>query len=132
LPAILAGIERAMKSEQWVDPTFIPYPASWLNVEGWSDQIQIEYSPAELVVIRAFNEGLGEQLGLVDESLFVESRAAAIRSFMTFSQKPDWIAKFFPWVRDNTTLPPSVGFDWIISAKGFTNVKGGQHDRKAP
>lgn len=131
LELILAAIERAVKSEQWGDPQFIPHPASWLNAEGWADEIQTEYSAAELTVIRAYNEALGDQIGTVDEALFQESRAAAIRSFTTFSQKPNWIERYFPWVRDNTTLPPGVGFDFLISRKGFGNTSGGQHDRRA-
>lgn len=129
--AMIAGVLRAMKSEQWRDPQFIPHPATWLNAAGWLDEIQTEYSEFELGVIRAFNTALGDQIGTVDESLFQESRAAAIRSFATFSQKPNWIERYFPWVRDNTTLPPGVGFDFLISRKGFGNTSGGQHDRRS-
>lgn len=131
LAAILAGIGRAMTSGQWGDPQFIPYPASWLNAEGWRDEIQTEYSAAERAVIQAFNDALGEQLGAVTDTRFIEARAAAIRDFATFSAKPDFVANFFPWVRDNTTLPPNVGFEWLISRKGFDNVRGGQYTRKS-
>lgn len=131
LTAMIAGIERAMKSEQWRDPKFIPYPATWLGRTSWLDEIQTDYTPAEQAVIQAFNDALGEQLGAVSDALFVESRAAAIRDFTTFSPKPDFLARFFPWVRDNAALPPSVGFDWLISRKGFDTVAGGQHVRKA-
>ena len=71
------------------------------------------------------------RFGAVSEELFVESRAAAIWDFTTFSPKPDFLARFFPWVRDNAALPPSVGFDWLIGGKGFDTVAGGQHVRKA-
>lgn len=131
LTAILAGIERAMTSGTWSDPKFIPHPSTWLGGMRWQDDIQTEYSTAERAVIQAFNDALGEQLGVVSDSPFIESRAAAIREFTTFSDKPDWVARFFPWVRDFTTLPPSVGFDWLISRKGFANAKDGQHTRKA-
>jgi hypothetical protein len=66
----------------------------------------------------------------VPELIFVPSRAAAIGDFRTLSTKPGFVERYFPWVRDNTDLPPSVGFDWIISRKGFANVTGGQHTRK--
>ena len=128
--AMLASIERAMTSGTWSDPKFIPYPASWLNAAGWLDEIQTEYSTAERAVIQAFNDALGEQLGNVAETPFVESRAAAIRDFATFSDKPGFVVRFFPWVRNNTTLPPSVGFDFIISRKGYGNITSGQHARK--
>ena len=41
LATILAGIERAKTSEQWLDAggRFIPYPATWLNARGWEDEI---------------------------------------------------------------------------------------------
>ncbi len=37
---ILAAIETGLKSEEWTKDNgqFIPYPASWLNAEGWEDQ----------------------------------------------------------------------------------------------
>jgi hypothetical protein len=37
---ILAGVERAKTSAEWVkdDGQFIPYPASWLNAKGWLDE----------------------------------------------------------------------------------------------
>lgn len=130
LEAILAGLERAMKSGQWQDPKFIPYPASWLNAAGWMDEVQTEYSDAERAVIQAFNDALGEQLGKIDPSIFSESRAFAIRTFLGLSDKPAFWKRFFPWVRDNTSLPPHVGFDWLISRDGFTKVKGGQHTKR--
>ena len=36
LAVILAGLQRAMPG--WDEPTFIPYPASWLNAGGWDDE----------------------------------------------------------------------------------------------
>lgn len=129
LTAIIAGIERAMTSGQWSDPQFIPHPATWLNGGGWLDEIQTAYGADEQAVIEAFNAALGERIGTVPQ-LFVESRAAAIREFMTFSDKPGFVPRFFPWVRDNVVLPPNVGFDWTISRIGFTNLTSGQHTRK--
>jgi hypothetical protein len=131
LADILSGIERAMKSEQWRDPQFVPHPATWLDAEGWRDEIQIEYAGDELEVIRFFNEALGEQLGTVTETVFVPARAASIRDFMTLSDKPGFVKRYFPWVRENTDLPPGVGFDYLIGRKGFGNVSGGQHTRKS-
>lgn len=130
LTAMIAGIERAMKSEQWTDPKFIPNPATWLGRMDWLDEIRTEYTAAEQAVIQAFNDALGEQLGHVAKTPFVESRAAAIRDFATFSDKPGFVVRFFPWVSKNTTLPPSVGFDFIISRKGYGNITSGQHARK--
>lgn len=39
---IMAAIERAKKSEQWnrENGRFIPYPATWLNAQGWEDELE--------------------------------------------------------------------------------------------
>jgi hypothetical protein len=41
LATMLAKIEQAKKSDDWVKEggKFIPYPATWLNAEGWEDEI---------------------------------------------------------------------------------------------
>jgi hypothetical protein len=38
---ILASIERAKTSDDWIREKgrFIPYPASWLNAQGWEDEL---------------------------------------------------------------------------------------------
>lgn len=40
LATMIATIEQARKSEQWMkeDGQFIPYPATWLNAKGWEDE----------------------------------------------------------------------------------------------
>lgn len=129
---LMAGLERAKTSAQWSNPQFIPHPATWLNAAGWLDELQTEYSDSERAVIRAYNEALGEQTGIVDESVFVEARAGAIRAFV--AHRPDDVdfwKRYFPWVRENVDVPPSAGFDWLISPKGFSNVKGGQHNKRS-
>lgn len=131
LAAILAGIERAKTSGEWADSKFIKHPASWLNAAGWQDEIQTGYSEAELTVIERFNEALGDRLGHVQTTPFLAERADAIRDFVTFSAKPGFVDRFFPWADANVDFPPSVGFDWLISRKGYTNATSGQHSRKA-
>lgn len=39
---IMAAVERAKKSEQWnrENGRFIPYPATWLNAQGWEDELE--------------------------------------------------------------------------------------------
>lgn len=131
LADMLVSLALQAASGGWVDPQFVPHPASWLNAKGWLDEVQAAYSADELAVIDAFNRALGAQLGDVSAALFVPARAAAIREFVTFSQKPGFVEKYFPWVRDNAAIPPHAKFDWIISRKGFADVTSGQHDRKA-
>ncbi|MDQ2822059.1 MAG: replication protein [Pseudomonadota bacterium] len=130
LAAMIAGIGRAMTSGEWTDSQFIPHPASWLNAGGWQDEIQTGYSEDELTVIDRFNEALGDRLGHVQTTPFVAERAGAIRAFTTFSAKPGFVDRFFPWAGANVEFPPSVGFDWLISPKGYTNATSGQHSKK--
>jgi phage replication O-like protein O len=122
---LMAGLERAMTSEQWQNPQFIPHAGTWLNAGGWMDEIQSAYTDSELAVIRAFNEALGERIGKVDEAVFVGARAGAIRFFLNhLKADPDAWKRYFPAVRDKVDLPPHAGFDYLVSAKGYGDVKG--------
>jgi phage replication O-like protein O len=125
LSDLMTGLGRAVTSEQWSNPKFIPHAASWLSAGGWMDMIQTTYTDAELAVIRAFNEALGERIGTVDEAVFVEARAGAIRAFVShLKNDADVWTRYFPAVRDKVDLPPHAGFDYLISPKGFGDVKG--------
>ncbi len=44
LATMIAKIEQAKKSEQWLKNggQYIPYPATWLNAKGWEDEIEIK------------------------------------------------------------------------------------------
>lgn len=130
---LMAGLERAKTSEQWQNPQFIPHAATWLNAGGWMDEIQTGYTDAELAVIRAFNEALGERIGTVDEAVFVEARAGAIRAFLAARPAdPDFWQRYFPAVRDKVDLPPRVGLEYLISPKGFSDSIGRMNLNKAP
>ena len=127
LASMLQGIERAMTSTQWANPQMIPYPASWLNAQGWLDDIQTDYATDERTVIETFNEALGEQLGMVDSAGFVESRAGAIRHFLTLSKKPNWVSIYFSYVKTDCEIPPKTGFDWLIKPETFAKVREGHY-----
>jgi len=129
LSEMIAGVEQSMKSETWKNSQFIPYPATWINGKGWLDEIQTEFSGSQKAVIQAFNDALGEKLGLIDELIFVEQRAAAIQDFLSLSSKPGFHTVYFDWIKDNCDLPPRVGFDWLINRATFTKIKGGQFER---
>ena len=45
LATMLAMIERAKKSEDWLKEggKYIPYPATWLNAKGWEDEYKEEH-----------------------------------------------------------------------------------------
>ena len=130
LAELLAGIERAKTTEQWRDPTKIPHPASWLNAGAWEDDIETTYRPREVEVIESFNETLGDAMGLVDPAVYSERRAGAIRTFLTLSEKPSFWTRFFPWIRDNCTLPPYAGFEWLMKPETVTSLRGGQFTKE--
>ncbi|MEW9586506.1 replication protein [Paraburkholderia sp. DGU8] len=130
---LMAGLERATTSEQWQNPQFIPHAGTWLNAGGWMDEIQSAYTDDELAVIRAFNGALGERIGTVDEAVFVEARAGAIRAFLgKLAADPEAWKRYFPAVRDKVELPPHAGFDYLISPKGYGDVKGRMAIKRNP
>jgi hypothetical protein len=41
LAVILAGLDRCNRSRSWrEEPEFIPHPATWLNRDGWEDELE--------------------------------------------------------------------------------------------
>ncbi len=131
LAQMLAAIEGARAAGLFADRQYIKHPATWLNKGSWMDEVSTAYDGVELGVIEAYNDALGDSLGVIDEAIYTPSRAGLIQDFLTLSPKPAFWKAFFPWVRDNCDLPPRVGFDWLISRDGFSKVKGGQHQRTA-
>lgn len=129
LAAMLAALDRARAAGQFADRKFVKHLSTWLNAGCWQDEVQAEYGEAEREVIAAYNDALGEQMGHIDPSIYSESRASQIQDFMGLSPKPRFWIAFFPWVREHCDLPPHAGFDWLISRRGFSAVKGGQHQR---
>jgi len=130
---LMAGLGRATTSDDWANPKYIPHAGTWLNAGGWMDEIQAAYTDAELAVIRAFNGALGERIGAVDEAVFVEARAGAIRAFMgKLAADPEAWKRYFPAVRDKVDLPPHAGFDYLISPKGYGDVKGRMAVKRNP
>jgi len=131
LGQMLASLEKRRASGTWLDPKFVPYPATWLNAKGWMDAVEVEYSAEASAVIAVFNELLGEQLGEVSASIFVPARAALIAEFLTFSTKPDLARRYFTWLRDDNDLPPKIGFDRLVGRQGYADAIGGKFTRKA-
>jgi phage replication O-like protein O len=129
LQTILTAVATARKSRDWIEG-YAPHGSTYLNGERWTDEIQVAYSSDELVVIAAYNAALSDMYGEMDPGIYSETRAGAIRHFRTLSERPEFWLTYFKWVAQNTTLPPSSGFDWLISSNGFTKVKGGQFSKK--
>lgn len=51
LAVMIAAVERAKTSEEWIDKggKFIPYPASWLNARRWEDEETAQDPAAHLL-----------------------------------------------------------------------------------
>jgi phage replication O-like protein O len=128
---MLAGLERRRVSGTWVDTKFIPYPATWLNAQGWLDEIAVEYSHPVREVISVFNEVLGQQLGEISLEFFIPAREALVTDFLTFSNKPGLARRYFTWLRTDNDLPPMIGFDRLVGRQGYADAIGGKYARKA-
>lgn len=130
---LMKGLGRAKTSEQWRNPQFQPHAATWLADGGWMDEYQTAYTDDELAVIRGFNGALGERVGTVDEAVFVEARAGAIQAFLAkLAADPEAWTRYFPAVRDKVDLPPHAGFDYLISPKGYGDVRGRMAIKRNP
>jgi hypothetical protein len=128
---ILRGLEISKKSEQWQNKRFVKHAATWLNKGCWTDEVSVEFTPAQNEVIAAYNDALGDTLGEIDAALFTEERAGAIDAFLGFRpQDPTFWQRYFPWVAKNVEVPPRCGFDWLIGRDSFSKVSGGQFNRK--
>jgi len=45
--SIIEGLEKHLKSKQWKNKQYIPYPTTWLNGERWNDEVEIEETEEE-------------------------------------------------------------------------------------
>lgn len=131
LAEMLAALDREKAAGRHAERQYVKHPATWLNKACWTNEIQTEYTAEQRAVIEAYNAALGDLLGIIDAEVYSEPRAGRLDDFMGLSDKPDFWARYFPYVLENCDLPPGVGLDYLISRDGFTKVKGGQHERKA-
>ena len=56
---------------------------------------------------------------------FSADRAALVAKFKSFNTKPDWIANYFGWLRDNLEPREGFGFDWVVSEKTYLRAREG-------
>ncbi|OMQ57096.1 hypothetical protein AQ709_26725 [Burkholderia pseudomallei] len=95
------------------------------------DYTPATYTDAQLAVMAAFNDALGDNLGEASSEVFDRARAAAIDDFLGFrTSDPTFWQRYFPWVAEKVDVPPRCGFDYLISREGFSKISGGQHTRK--
>jgi len=131
LATMIESIRRSTAAGLWTDVKYVKHASTWLNGACWEDEVQCEYDATAIEVISAYNAALGEQLGTVATHVYSTKRAGDIAAFIRYSDKPSFWLRYFSWVREHCSLPPNVGFDWLISPAGFSNVAGGQHERRA-
>jgi hypothetical protein len=44
---LMSALEQQRKSEHWSSPSYIPYPATWLNGERWEDELDGDLTMGE-------------------------------------------------------------------------------------
>lgn len=129
LTKILEAVEAAKASDDWrkAGGEFIPYPATWLNAQGWQDELFAQTYDADAEeVIAGYNEiliprGWPEAL----RTPYSRDRAGAIAAFRTFMTKPGFHRGYFEWLANNLTPRPGCGFDWAIRRDTFLRAREG-------
>lgn len=78
-------------------------------------------------MLDAYNEILSDGKGwpVAMTDVFSGDRAAAIRSFLCLSDKPDWVRKYFGYLADSIVAKPGLGFDWVISESTYLRAREG-------
>ena len=56
---------------------------------------------------------------------FSRERAQAIREFVMFGDRPDWISAYFAWMAEKLPVKVGCGFDWVIQKSTFIRAKEG-------
>jgi hypothetical protein len=127
--AILVAINQAKAGADWLRDggKYIPNPATWLNDKCWLDETRLAaYSEAEAAVIAAYNARLMPK-GWPEAVMapYSAERAAAIREFLGFSDKPDWITAYFEFVAGFLEPRAGLGFEWVIRQETFLRCREG-------
>ena len=128
LETILSAIEQRKKSDTW-QRGFIPNPATWINGRRWEDEIdsgRTTYADDERDVFEIYNETLaGAGWPEAVLSPYSDERAAAIRKFLQFGEKPGWIQNYFSYLRDNLEAREGYGLDWVLQNKTYLRAREG-------
>lgn len=122
---IVAHVEAMKLCREWREG-FVSAPLVYLNQRRWeAGKPEDEaYSGAEQAVMSCYSETTEDRgWPFVATTPYSATRALAIRDFLTFSDKPDWVAKYFSWVAENLEARPGLGFDWLISRETFLRAK---------
>lgn len=126
---ILEAVEVAQASDDWRKDAgkFVPYPASWLNAEGWHDEARpAAYSEAECGAIASYNRILGA-MNWPDAVLtpYSPERASALREFLDFGKKPGWVDAYFTFISESLEARAGCGLDWVIRRETYLRCREG-------
>lgn len=124
---ILAHVELSKQSRKWLDG-FEPSPLRYLSERRWEDGdvLIAAYSPEEVAVFERYNAILAvRQWPEATFDLFSNERSTAVRQFLSFGQKENWISAYFEWLRDNLQPRSGYGFDWAIRKETFLRAREG-------
>lgn len=129
ISVILEAVEVAQASDDWRKDAgkFIPYPASWLNSEGWNDESRpAAYSDSERGTIEAYNRILGA-VNWPEAVLtpYSPERATALREFLDFGKKPGWVDAYFTFVAESLEARAGCGLDWVIRRETYLRCREG-------
>jgi len=123
---IIAHVEAMKIGRKWREG-YIEAPVVYLNQRRWEAPVEVEaYSPDELLVIseyRKATEPAGWPEVVIDP--FSRERAQAIREFVMFGDRPDWISAYFAWMAEKLPVKVGCGFDWVIQKSTFIRAKEG-------
>jgi uncharacterized protein YdaU (DUF1376 family) len=127
---MLSAIASAKAGADWKKDggQYVPYPETWLNAKGWQDDVSVAgYGLGEVSVMEQYDIIMVDGCGWAEVSMtpYSLNRAVAIREFLTFSDKQDWVKKYFEWVANNLEFRDGCGFDWVIRKDIFLRVKEG-------
>jgi phage replication O-like protein O len=106
---------------------YIPYAEAWINAQGWTDEPdQTEYSPAELAVMKTYNDAMSDEWARAVAEPFSAIRASEIREFLEFQPgKPDMPKRYFEHCAANLAVDERCGFDWLIRKETYLRVREG-------
>lgn len=127
---ILQAVKQARLSVEWQREggRFIPNPATWLNEKRWEDALQVAaYAEREQLVFAAYGEILSEGKGWPEAVMdpFSPERSVAIREFLTFSPKENWVREYMRWLAEALDAKAGFGFDWVISREAYLRAREG-------
>jgi hypothetical protein len=131
LEAILAALEAAKASHDWLKDggQFVPLPSSWINGKRWTDEVRVAvtaYTDDELAVIDAYNAAMPGDWSVAERDVFVPSRAAAIRDFVSLApEHPDMPKRYFAHCAENLAADARYGFEWLIKRETYAKVREG-------